>query len=136
MTFASIERLLRTWLPSRVGNVEVVAELPAQFEIPTSTTYTMPVVFVERISGANILENPYLDRAVVDVDSYGFTRAQAQDLAELVRSALMWQLPGEIVDGNVFTRTRTIVGPRALPHANPAVRRYTATYELALHPQA
>lgn len=133
--FASIEKLLVVWLPARTGGVVVVAELPAQFDVPTSDTYMMPVNFLERISGANVLENPYLDRPVVDVDSYGSSREEAQTLAERVRAALMWQLPGEVVEGNVFTRVRTVVGPRLLPHANQNVRRYSATYELSLHPQ-
>lgn len=132
--FPSIEKFLVAWLPTVVG-VHVTVELPHNFQDATGPTNMLPVIVVERISGADLENTPILDRPVIDVDCYAGNRGDAQDLAEQVRHALRWTLPGSNIDGLVFTRTRTVVGPRALPHANPAVRRYSANYELLLHVQ-
>lgn len=133
--FLSIEQLLVAWLPQHVGDVHVMTELPHDFQHVDGPTGLLPVVVVDRISGAELDTSPIIDRPVVDVDCYASTRAEAQQLAELVRFALRWVLPSKRVGGVVFTRTRTVVAPRLLPHANHAVRRYSANYELLLHPQ-
>lgn len=129
--FTSIEKLLVAYLPTITG-VPATTELPHDFQNPDGPTAMLPVVFVERISGADL--DPVLDRPVIDVDVYAGTRAQAQEIAETIRTELRFNLPGSTVGGAVFTRTRTIVAPRVLPHANPKVRRYSANYELLLHP--
>lgn len=132
--FPSIEQLLVAQLKPAVG-VHVLTELPHDFENPDGSVDLLPVIQVERISGADL--DPRLDRPIVDIDCYGPDRATAQDLAEHVRAWLRFELPGTVVPYGdhhvVVTRTRTVVGPRLLPHANPAVRRYQANYEIALH---
>lgn len=133
--FPSIEQLLIRWLPAQVGGVHVLAELPHNFQDADGPTALLPVIAIDRISGAELEASPIIDRPVIDVDCYAGTRGQAQALAERVRYALCWTLPGSRVESAVFTRARTIVGPRLLPHANPAVRRYAAHYELLLHVQ-
>lgn len=132
--FRSIEQLLVSWLPQQVG-VHVTTDLPHDFQDENGPAHMLPVIAVERISGAELDTSPILDRPIVDIDCYASTRGEAQALAEQVRHALRWILPGSRIDGQVFTRTRTVVGPRALPHANPAVRRYSANYELLVHVQ-
>lgn len=133
--FASIEQLLAAWLPPQIGGVHVLAELPHDFQNADGPIDLLPVVAIDRISGAELLNSPMLDRPVVDVDVYAGDRAQAQQIAEQIRHVFRWQLPGQRVAGNVFTRTRTIVAPRLLPHANRRVRRYSGNYEFLLHPQ-
>jgi hypothetical protein len=132
LKFASIEQLLVAYLPTITGGVAATSELPHDFQNPDGPTFMLPVVFVERISGAEL--NPRVDRPVVDVDVYAGDRAQAQDIAETIRHELRSVLPGSTVSGMVFTRVRTVVGPRRLAHANPRVFRYSAHYELLLHP--
>lgn len=129
--FVSIEKLLVAYLPTITG-VPATAELPHDFQNPDGPTYMLPVVFVERISGADL--DPILDRPIVDVDVYAGDRATAHEIAETIRTDLRFNLPGAVVGGAVITRTRTVVAPRILPHANPKVRRYSANYELLLHP--
>jgi hypothetical protein len=133
--FPAVERLLVATMTPAVG-VHVLTELPHDFQDVDGPVDLLPVVQVDRISGTNF--NPKLDRPVVAVDAYGATRGEAQDLAEACRSWLNFELPGQRVafeDGFVVvTKVDTIVGPRLLPHANPAVRRYSATYEILLHP--
>lgn len=122
--FPSIEQVLVVWLKDQLG-VHVTAELPARFET------TLPIITVDRISGADL--DFKIDRPVIDIDCYAATRSLAQDLAELVRATLRFELVGSVIPDVVVTRVRTVVGPRWLPHANPAVRRYSANYELCLH---
>lgn len=133
--FPSIEKFLVTVLGAATST-HVLTELPANFQDPLGPVDLMPLIVVDRLSGADL--DPKMDRPVVDIDCYGSTRAMAQDLSELCRSYLRFELPGLHVPfegaGVVVTRTRTIVGPRLLPHANPEVRRYVATYEFTLHP--
>lgn len=132
--FPSIEKFLVTWIPT-FTSVHTTVELPHDFQDANGPTSMLPVVVVERISGAELDASPILDRPVIDIDCYASTRGESQELAEQIRHALRWTLPGSRIDGLVFTRTRTVVAPRALPHANPAVRRYSANYELLLHVQ-
>lgn len=129
--FESIERLLVAWLPGQVG-AHVSAESWNKYDAPDDIPGSeIPIILVDRVSGADYL--PKLDRPVVDVDVFGRTREEAQDLAEAVRHALRTILPGTTYSGVVFTRTRTLVGPRSLSHGNPNIRRYTAEYEIAYH---
>lgn len=131
MRFPSIEKLLVGYLPTITGGIPATTELPHDFQNANGPTHMLPVVFVERISGADL--DPRLDRPVVDIDVYAAARVQAQDIAETIRTELRFNLPGATVGGAVFTRVRTVVGPRVLPHANPRVSRYSANYELLLH---
>jgi hypothetical protein len=135
LKFPSIEQVLVAYIPTIVGlpaGTKATSELPHNFQDPDGDTFMLPVVFVERISGAEL--NPRLDRPIVDVDVYAGDRAVAQDIAETIRWNFRGELPGSIVDGVVFTRTRTIIAPRRLAHANPRIFRYSANYELLLHP--
>lgn len=129
--FPSIEQILVAWLPTVTGGVHATTDLPHDFQNADGPTHMLPVIQIDRQSGADL--DFKLDRPVLDIDVYAGTRAQSQDLAEMVRAALRFSLPGATVGGAVFTRCRTIVGPRLLPHANPAVRRYSANYELLFH---
>jgi len=132
LKFPSIEQILVAHLPTVHGVPDVTSELPHDFQNADGPTHMIPVVFVERISGAEL--NNRLDRPIVDIDVYSFDRAQAQDIAEEIRAYLRNDLPGSTVEGVVFTRARTIIAPRRLAHANPRLFRYSANYELLLHP--
>lgn len=132
--FPSIEKILVKWLKLQTG-VHTLTETPANFQSATGPTSGLPLIAVERISGAELERSPLMDRPIIDVDCYATSRDGAQALAEQVRHLLRWTLPGSRTDGVVFSRTRTVVGPRLLPHANPAIRRYSGNYELLLHVQ-
>lgn len=132
--FPSIEKILVKWLKLQTG-VHTLTETPANFQSATGPTSGLPLIAIERISGAELEHSPLLDRPIIDVDCYATSRDGAQALAEQVRHLLRWTLPGSRTDGVVFSRTRTVVGPRLLPHANPAIRRYSGNYELLLHVQ-
>lgn len=139
LEFASIEQILVAWLPTVTGT-ETAAELPHDFQNADGPTATLPIDVVDRISGANLQGSPLLDRPVIDVDSYAGSRLVAQQNGERVRNRLCFVLPGLVFPtefGNaVFTRTRVIVAPRQLPHANRLVYRYAGNYELLFHMQS
>lgn len=130
----SIEKFLVYVLKAELG-VRVVTELPHNFQDVNGPTDGLPVIHVDRIAGADL--DWKADRPIVDIDCYGPDRETASDLGHAVHAYLRFVLPGQRVAfegaGVVVTRTRTVVGPRFLPHANPAVRRCQANYELILH---
>lgn len=128
----SIEKILVAYLPTITGGVHATVELPHDFQNPDGPTHMLPVIALDRISGAEL--DPRLDRPIVDIDVYAATRAQAQDIAEMIRTDFRHNLRGKVIEDAVFTRARTVVAPRELPHANPRIRRYSANYELLLHP--
>lgn len=133
--FPSIEKLLCSQLQTATG-VHTLTELPHDFQDVDGPIDLLPVIQVDRISGADL--DWKMDRPIVDIDCFGPNRQVAQDLAEAVRSFIRFVLPGQRIvvagKGVVVTRVRTVVGPRLLPHANPQVRRYQANYEFVLHP--
>lgn len=129
--FPSVEQFLVAYLGPLTG-VHVTAELPHDFASPDGPLDMLPIIHVERISGADL--DYKADRPIVDIDCYGADREAAETLAETVRQALRFDLPGSgVTNGVVVSRTRTIVGPRMLVHANPGVRRYAANYELIMY---
>lgn len=134
--FPSIERLLVVLLEPIAG-CPITAELPHNFQEPAGNAFELPVVAIDRIAGEDL--DFKLDRPIIDVDVYAADRTTAQNISEDLRAYIRNELPGSHVafDGYnvVFGRCRTIVGPRCLPHSNPTIRRYSANYELLLHPQ-
>lgn len=124
MPFVAAEPLIRSWLAGRFpAPVRVVTELPADLE-------TVPVLQVTRIGGADSL--PVLDVANVDVDTFGPSREAARDLAEEVRAALRFELPGSVIEGALVAEVTTISAPRWVPYGNPNVRRFVASYRITI----
>lgn len=134
-SFPSIERLMVDLLPEVTMGAHVTAELPHDFQSADGKNFLLPIVVIDRIAGANL--DYMLDRPIVDIDVYAADRLTAQDIAENIRTFLIFDLPARRVPYNdygvVFTRTRVVVAPRTLPHANPIIRRYSANYEFVLH---
>lgn len=132
--FPSIEQILIRWLPAQIEGTHCLTDLPHDFQNLNGDTGILPVCVVDRISGAELLGSPMLDRPILDIDVYAADRGTAQRLSELARHALT-RLPGQRIENVVFGRARTVVGPRQLPTANPELRRYSANYELLFHVQ-
>jgi hypothetical protein len=126
--FGNLEVILRAWAAPLFTGTRVVSELPGDL------VGSLPVLQIVRSGGNDPRTFMATDRAVVDVDAWEATRADASDLAELARLHFRSDLPNTVVDGFVFTWVTTLVGPRWQPDPNPKVRRYTATYEVGLHP--
>lgn len=91
------------------------------------------VARVHRISGAN--RNIGVDRPIVDIDVFGpksetgNVSAAARDIQSDLLSCM-----GKTVANGVIIHVTTTSAPRSLPEANPKIVRYSATYELQVHP--
>jgi hypothetical protein len=88
---------------------------------------------IHRISGAN--RNIHVDRPIVDIDVYG-PKSEAGTVSAAARSiqADIHSFAGIKVMNGVIQHANTIAGPRQLPEANPDIVRYSATYEILIHP--
>lgn len=125
MTYPDVERLLVTYLGTALGGVRVLTDTPSNLE------KILPVVQVTRFGGVDVA--PGIDRPIVDVDAYAATRAAASELAERVRYALLYRLPGTTVGGVGFPRVDTLTGPSWRPYDNSALRRFGASYAITTH---
>lgn len=118
---------LTTWLEAAGTSGTVSTETPAGFETQ------LPWIQVVRIGGG--YDGFRLDRPELDVDAYAADGVAAAALALKIQRALHHDLARTSTGGAVVTRVDTITGPRWVPHDNPALRRYVATYQLTVHPQ-
>lgn len=91
------------------------------------------VARLHRISGAP--RNIHVDRPIVDIDVYG-PRSEVGTVSAAARSiqADIHSFAGIKVANGVIQHANTIAGPRQLPEANPDIVRYSATYEIMIHP--
>jgi hypothetical protein len=76
-----------------------------------------------------------LDRPVIDIDVFG-PKSQIGNVSAAAREiqSQMMSLMSAVVSNGVFQRVTTIMSPRQLPEVNPGLVRYSATYELQVHP--
>lgn len=88
---------------------------------------------IHRISGAN--RNIGVDRPIVDIDVFGL-KADMGDVSAAARSIQsdVLSLMGVETMIGVIQHVTTVNGPRTLPEDNPYIVRYSATYELQVHP--
>ena len=88
---------------------------------------------IRRISGAN--RDIYVDRPIVDIDVYG-PKDEVGNISAAARRIQMdvMSMMSKVVTNGVIQRVTTIAGPRPLPEANPNYVRYSATYEIQIHP--
>lgn len=86
---------------------------------------------IGRVSGAT--RSYFVDRPIVDVDVYSFTRDEAVAVAAAIRGLLLWRLRGvKLPEGTVQSVT-DVVGPRWIPDENQDLSRYGASYEVHAH---
>lgn len=129
MQLASPESLIRNWLSTQFPSAKVVTETPAKL------VENLPVILVNRISGADRIFLT-IDDAVIDVDYYAATRDAARSGAEAVRDKLRFTLPGLIVENATILAVDTNVAPQWTPYPNTNLRRFSATYNIRVHTQA
>lgn len=120
-----VEAELNAWLEAQLGVVHLT-------DLPANLTDLLPVNQVTRVGGDD--DSFRLDRALVDIDSYGSDRAAASLLARQTRDKLVVGLRGVQTANAVFGRVSTISAPAWRPYDNPALRRMGATYEIYFHP--
>jgi hypothetical protein len=122
-----VEAELNTWLEDQLNVVHLT-------DLPANLADILPVNQVTRVGGDD--DSIRLDRALVDVDSYGTDRAAASLLARQTRDLLVVKLRGIQTVAAVFGRVSTISAPAWRPYENPGLRRMGATYEIFFHPVA
>ncbi|MEV4424069.1 hypothetical protein AB0K23_01570 [Streptomyces sp. NPDC049602] len=123
-----VELELIQWLQAKAGPGVVVRD-----EVDNQLLGELPTIQVQRLAAGGD-DSFRLDRALVDVDVYHSTRAQAIALAGQVRGWLLTDLPGARTDVAVFGRVSTVSPPAMRPYENTALRRVGATYQIYSHP--
>ncbi|MFF4530768.1 hypothetical protein ACFY1P_16025 [Streptomyces sp. NPDC001407] len=126
MMWPDAEAALVAWLAPHLG-VRVCTDTPADL------ADAVPLVRLHRIGGRD--DGFRLDHALVDVDAFAATRADAVALATRTRAVLVGSLPGSVVrtPAAVFTAASTVSAPSWRPWENPGVIRIGATYAVRLH---
>ncbi|MDP5310377.1 hypothetical protein [Streptomyces poriferorum] len=122
-----IELELITWTQARLGAGVVVRD-----ELDNNLLNELPTVQVEVIGGDD--DGFRLDRALVDINVYAATRAEAIALAATVHALYLNQLRGSSTAAAVFGSVRALTRPAVRPYENVALRRVGATYQIHSHP--
>ncbi|MFJ4637615.1 hypothetical protein ACIP69_18575 [Streptomyces hygroscopicus] len=125
-----------------VGSVDVELELigwtqarvdaAVRDELDNNLADELPTVQIEVAGGDD--DGFRLDRALVDVNVYAATRAEAIALAASVHGLYLTQLRGSKTTNAVFGLVRALSRPAVRPYENIALRRVGATYEIYSHP--
>jgi hypothetical protein len=122
-----IELELIGWTQARVDPSVVVRD-----ELDNLLLEELPTVQIQVVGGDD--DGVRLDRALIDVDVYAATRADAIALAATVHTLYLTQLRGSATENAVFGLVRAITRPAVRPYENTALRRVGATYEIYSHP--
>lgn len=123
--YTDAELFLAEWLHTQLD-----VKTWADPRLPEGWRFEAPLIHVQRSPGEGDTRLT-LDAALIDVDVYAATAANARAVAERVRSAIRFTLPTHTGGGVFVTGTQTVTAPAWLP--DPAVFRRTATYRLYLH---
>lgn len=91
------------------------------------------VARVHRISGA--ARDLHVDRPIIDIDVYGL-KSETGNVSAAARriAAHILGMMSRTVTNGVIQHSSVIAGPRQLPEANPDIVRYSATFEVLIHP--
>jgi hypothetical protein len=89
---------------------------------------------IKRLSGGNGT-SIWIDRPVVDIDVWG-TAANTMNVSIAARNiqADIMSLMGIRVTNGVIQNVQTVSSPRQIPEADVGLVRYSASYEIRIHP--
>lgn len=93
----------------------------------TPNPIVVPVIRVQRVGGA---DDGITDYPRVEVAVYGADRAQAWDLAEQARQAILAS-PRSVVNGQLIDNAKTDTPATQTPYDNADVRRVVAQFRFA-----
>lgn len=129
------ELVIRGWLAARFPTWRVVTEMPKDVTLPGY----LPLLHVSRFGGFNA--RPALDTVVMDVDAFALSGSGIEDprdavrsIAEQIRDALLFELPGYTVNGATVTGVITTAAPVFKPYDNTNLRRFGGTYTVYVKP--
>jgi len=123
--FPDAESVLMYALVPMEPSIRFVTSMPA--EVPVITAR------IHRISVSN--RNIGVDSPIIDIDVFG-PKAQVgsvSNAARAIQSDILSLMSVQVMNG-VIQHVTTVNGPRSLPEANPDLVRYSATYEMHIHP--
>lgn len=120
------EKALINWLAARFADARVVTVTPDKL------ADALPCIRVTRFGGGRE-SFPAFDRPNLDVDTFHSTRDLARSFAQEVGDAILFELPGQMIDGATFLRTREFSGPSIAPWENTNLRRFVASYSIRIH---
>lgn len=125
-TFPDAESALMYALVPEFPDIRFVTSMPGG-QLPQTT------VRLHRISGAN--RNIGVDNPIVDIDVFGLKSEVGQISADArdIQAFVLGLMSARVTNG-VIVHATTVTGPRSLPEANQDLVRYSATYELHIHP--
>ncbi len=122
-----VELLLIGAVQAKVG-----AGVAVRDEVDNNLLEELPTIQINVVGGDD--DGFRLDRALVDIDVYAATRAEAIALAQVVHAFVLTELRGSTTATAVIGRTGTITRPAVRPYENTALRRVGGTYEIHSHP--
>lgn len=122
-----VELELIGWTQSRVASGVVVRD-----ELDNRLLEELPTVQIEVVGGDD--DGFRLDRALVDVNVYAATRAEAIALAAQLHGLYLTELRGSATETAVFGLVATVARPAVRPYENTGLRRVGATYAIHSHP--
>lgn len=117
--FANPQALLVSWLRTQfaASDDELLAGVVVGAAVPaTRTSASGPLLVVRRSGG--VAKRPVLDRPRIDFMHWHATEFQATGFANLTRAFLLYDLPGQVVDGHTVYRPVEFAGPA--PYPDPA----------------
>lgn len=116
--YADVEQVLVAYLPASIPS------LTAAVETPNTLLQSLPFVQVTRIGGG---DDYITDSALVDLDIFSTSRANASATARLVHNAMM-HLRHTAVGGVLIDHVETISGPFWVNYQDENVQRYVSSY--------
>jgi hypothetical protein len=130
-TLPSAELSIVTELTSLFGDGHRFTTILPQ-DITTRITDHIIVSRVKRISGGPNQQSFFLDRPVIDIDTFYSDYATA-DLAARDIQAALFNMRGRRLMFGVVQIVRAIISPRWLPDPDPKLFRFGATYQMNFH---
>lgn len=124
--FPDAESALLYALVPAFPDIRFVTVMPGG-DLPQTT------VRLHRISGSN--RTIGVDNPIVDIDVFGLKSDVGQVSADArdIQAFVLGLMSAQVANGVIIHAT-TVNGPRSLPEANQDLVRYSATYELHIHP--
>jgi hypothetical protein len=120
--------------------LELITRATARFpdavvrdELDNNLANELPTIQIEQIPGGSD-DGLKLSRAIVDINVFAATRADAIALANEVHSWVTGELRGSSSAQSVIGRTGGFALPAPRPYENVSLRRAGATYEIFCHP--
>lgn len=123
--FPDSEAIVGTWL--RDGGLAVGQRVYSS--IPKTPTF--PLITLRRIGGLPA-EKHRLDRPMIQVDVWGTSKSEAQDIAQEARTRLH-ELEGQSVTGAVVAGVADTLGMSFIPDPPTARDRYIFGVSLVVH---